>query len=120
MAVDIIYLRELRVDAVIGINEWERRIRQVVSIDLDMGADIHKAAVSDAIEDTLNYKAVAKRVVTFVEDSQFNLVETLAERIAELLLNEFDIPWVQVKLNKPGAVRGSQGVGVIIERKARS
>ncbi len=119
MAVDIIYLRELRVDAVIGINEWERRIHQVVSIDLEMGTDIRKAAVSDAIEDTLNYKAVAKRVVTFVEDSKFKLVETLAERIAELLLNEFDIPWVKVTLNKPGAVRGSQGVGVIIERTAR-
>ncbi len=116
---DIIYLRELRVNAVIGINEWERRIRQVVSIDLDMGADIRKAAVSDAIEDTLNYKAVAKRVVTFVEDSRFNLVETLAERIATLLLDEFDIPWVKVTLNKPGAVRGSQGVGVIIERTAQ-
>jgi dihydroneopterin aldolase len=114
---DIIYLRDLRVDAVIGINEWERRIRQRVNIDLEMAADIARAAASDSIGDTLNYKTVAKRVIGFVEDSQFNLVETLAERIAGLLIDEFRIPWVKVALNKPGAVRGSRGVGVVIERR---
>ena len=114
---DIIYLRDLRVDTVIGINEWERRIRQRINIDLEMAADIAKAAASDSIEDTLNYKTVAKRVVGFVEESRFNLVETLAERIAGLLMDEFQIPWVKVVLNKPGAVRGSRGVGVVIERR---
>lgn len=113
---DIIFLSDLRIEAIIGINEWEQRIRQTVKVDLEMGADIRKAAASDAIEDTLNYKAVAKRVIAFVEGSRFKLVETLAERIAEMLLDEFKIPWIKVVLNKPGAVRGSKGVGVVIER----
>lgn len=113
---DIIFLRDLRIDTVIGIYDWERRIRQTVSLDLEMGADIRKAAASDAIEDTLNYKAVAKRVISFVEESQFQLVETLAERVAELVLNEFQIPWLRLRLNKTGAVRGARDVGVIIER----
>jgi dihydroneopterin aldolase len=113
---DIIFLRDLHIDTVIGIYEWERRIRQTVSLDLEMAADIRKAAASDAIEDTLNYKAVAKRVISFVEESRFQLVETLAERVAELVLNEFDVPWLRVRLNKTGAVRGARDVGVIIER----
>lgn len=117
---DIIFLRELRVDAVVGIYEWEKRIRQKVSIDLEMGADIRKAAASDAIEDTLNYKAVAKRVITFVEESRYDLIETMAEHIAELLLREFDMPWVRVSLSKPGAVRGSKAVGIVIERGSRT
>ncbi len=113
---DIIYLRDLRIGATIGIYEWEKRIKQIVSIDLEMATDIKKAAASDSIEDTLNYKAVAKRVIAFVEESQFELVETLIERIAELLLKEFEIPWVRVTLSKPGAVSGSRDVGIIIER----
>jgi dihydroneopterin aldolase len=113
---DIIYLSDLRINAIIGINEWEQRIRQTVNIDLEMATDIRKAAASDAIQDTLNYRAVAKRVISFVEDSRFKLVETLAERIADLLLDEFEVPWVKVVLNKPGAIRGSKGVGVVIER----
>ena len=113
---DIIFLRDLRISTVIGIYDWERRIRQTVSLDLEMGADIRKAAASDAIEDTLNYKAVAKRVIAFVEESQFQLVETLAERVAELVLREFQIPWLRLRLNKTGAVRGARDVGVIIER----
>ena len=113
---DIIYLHGLRVNAVIGIWEWEKRIRQVLEIDLDMGTDIKKAAASDDVADTLNYKAVAKRIETFIEETQFELVETLAERIADILLDEFGVPWVRVKLNKPGAIRGSRAVGVLIER----
>lgn len=116
---DIIFIRDLRVDTIIGINDWERRIRQTLSIELEMGADIHQAAANDAIEDTLDYKAVAKRVTAFVEASQFYLVETLAQRIAELLINEFKLPWIRVSLSKPGAVRGSREVGVIIERGKR-
>ena len=116
---DIIYLHGLRVEAVIGIWEWEKRIRQIIEIDLDMGTDIRRAAESDDVKDTLNYKAVSKRVVSFIEETQFELVETLAERIAGIIIDEFDVPWVRVKLNKPGAIRGSKAVGVLIERGSR-
>lgn len=100
----------------IGVWEWERRIKQTVTIDLDMAADIRRAADSDQLEDTLNYKAVAKRLIQFVGDSEFQLVETLAEKIAELLRAEFSISWCRVRINKRGAVRGASDVGVIIER----
>jgi len=116
---DIIFLHNLKVDAVIGIWEWERKIRQTVEIDLDMAADIRKAAASDSIEDTLDYKAVAKRMIQFVGDSQFQLVETLTEKVAEIILNEFNVPWVRVRVNKQGAVRGARDVGVIIERGSK-
>ena len=116
---DIIFLREMKVDAVIGIWEWERKIRQTVSIDLDMATDIRKAAASDSVEDTLNYKSVAKRVQGFVADSGFQLVEKLAERIAAIVLDEFDVSWVRVRVSKPGAIRGARDVGIIIERGSR-
>lgn len=113
---DIIYLNDLRIDTIIGIYDWERRVKQTISLDLEMASDIRKAASSDDIEDTLNYKAVAKRLISFVESSEFQLVETLAERITEIVLNEFQVPWVRLRLNKQGAVRGARDVGVIIER----
>lgn len=116
---DIIFLKELRVETIIGIYDWERNTRQPVVLDLEMAADIRKAAASDEIEDTLNYKAVAKRLIEYVGDSQFQLVETLAERVAGIILQEFHVSWVRVTLNKEGAVRGASGVGVIIERGAR-
>lgn len=116
MHADSIFLRDLRIDAIIGIWEWERKIRQTVSIDLEMGADIARAAKTDAIEDTLDYKKVAKRVQQFVSDSGFQLVETLAEKVAEIVLTEFDVPWVRVRVNKPGAIRGARDVGVSIRR----
>lgn len=114
---DTIFLNDLRVETVIGIFDWERKVRQTISIDLEMAADIRRAAATDAIEDTLNYKAVAKRLIGFIEASDFGLVETLAERIAEIVVTEFDVPRVKVILHKPGAVRGSKDVGVIIERE---
>jgi dihydroneopterin aldolase len=117
---DIIFLNDLRVETVIGIYAWERRIKQTVSFDFEMGTDIRKAAASDTIEDTLNYKAVAKRVIEFVESSEFQLVETLAERVAQLILDEFAVPWLRLKLNKVGAVRYARDVGVIIERGTRT
>ena len=117
---DIIYLRDLKVDTVIGIFEWERRTRQTICIDLEMGADIQRAARSDAIEDTLDYKAVAKTLIEFVENSQFCLVETLAERISEIILNRFGVPWLRLSINKKGAIRGARDVGVIIERGNRT
>ncbi|HEY5682648.1 MAG TPA: dihydroneopterin aldolase [Sulfuricaulis sp.] len=113
---DIIYLHDLKIECIIGIWEWERRIKQTVIIDLDMAADIRQAAANDKIEDTLNYKAVSKRLIDFVGNSQFQLVETLAEKVAELLFAEFKIQWVRVRINKRGAVRGAGDVGVIIER----
>lgn len=116
---DTIFLHELKIDTVIGIWEWERKIRQTVIIDLEMSADIRKAAETDNVEDTLNYKLVAKRVQQFVTDSSFKLVETLAERIAGIIRDEFSVAWVRVSVNKPGAIRGSRNVGVRIERGKR-
>jgi len=115
-AMDIIYLHDLRIDTVIGVFDWERRIRQTVILDLEMAADIRRAAASDELADTLNYKAVAKRLIEFVGASEFQLVETLAERVAELVLNEFAVPWLRLRVNKQGAVRGARDVGIIIER----
>jgi dihydroneopterin aldolase len=118
-SMDIIFLRDLRIETIIGIYDWERRIKQTVSLDLEMGADIRKAAASDRIDDTLNYKAVAKRLIEFVGASEYQLVETLAERIAELVLGEFQVPWLRLTVNKTGAVRGARDVGIVIERGAR-
>jgi dihydroneopterin aldolase len=113
---DKIFLEGLKVEAIIGIWEWERKIRQTIVIDLEMSADIAKAAASDEVADTLNYKSVAKRIKSFVADSGFQLVETLAERIAGIIRDEFDVAWVKVRVHKPGAIRGSRDVGVEIER----
>ncbi len=113
---DRIFLDELKIETIIGIWEWERKIRQTVIIDLEMSADIAKAAATDDVADTLNYKLVAKRLQEFVGESSFQLVETLAERIAGLIRDEFDVAWVRVKVHKPGAIRGSKDVGVIVER----
>jgi len=113
---DIIYLRDLRIDTIIGIYDWERRMKQTIILDLDMGTDIRKAANSDNIEDTLNYKAVAKRLMSYVGESEFELVETLAEKITEIIMEEFKVPWLRLSLNKKGAVRGVRDVGVVIER----
>ncbi len=117
---DIIYLRDLRIDAVIGIYDWERQMKQPLVLDLEMATDISKAANSDNIEDTLNYKDVAKRVMDFVSESEFELVEKLAERITEIIREEFNVPWVKLTLNKKGAVRGVRDVGIIIERGERT
>jgi dihydroneopterin aldolase len=113
---DKIFLDELKVETIIGIWDWERKIRQTVVIDLEMSADIAKAAATDDVADTLNYKSVAKRLQQFVGESSFQLVETLAERIAAIVRDEFDVAWVKVTVHKPGAIRGSKDVGVIIER----
>ena len=106
-------------ETVIGVYDWERRIRQPVVIDLEMGTDISRAAASDDVADALDYKSVSKRVQQFVGESSFLLVETLTERIASLVLDEFPVPWVRVKLNKIGALRGAAGVGIVIERRRK-
>jgi 7,8-dihydroneopterin aldolase/epimerase/oxygenase len=113
---DRIFLRGLKVECIIGFIEWERRVKQTVLIDLEMPVDCCHASRTDEIADTLDYKRVAKRVITFVAESQFKLVETLAQHVAMLLVQEFDMQWVRVSINKPGAIRGSRDVGVTIER----
>jgi dihydroneopterin aldolase len=113
---DIVYLRDLRIDTVIGIYGWERRTRQTIIFDLEMSADVARAAASDDIADTLNYKSVAKRLIQFVSESDFQLVETLAEHCARIIREEYGVRWVRLTLNKKGAVRGATDVGVVIER----
>jgi dihydroneopterin aldolase len=114
---DIVYLTDLKIDTVIGIFDWERRIRQTVSLDLEMTTDVARAAATDSIEDALDYKAVAKAVIEFVRESEFQLVETLAERVAELVLSRFGIEAIRLRVNKRGAIRGARDVGVVIERR---
>ncbi|HET9679661.1 MAG TPA: dihydroneopterin aldolase [Gammaproteobacteria bacterium] len=116
---DIVFIKDLRIATTVGIFDWERQIKQTISLDLDMAADNKKAAASDHIDDTLDYKTVAKRLIEFVEGSEFQLVETLAERCADIVLQEFKVPWLKLKLDKPGAVRGAKSVGVVIERGTR-
>jgi len=113
---DKIFLRGLEVECIIGFIDWERRIKQRVQIDLEMPVDCARAAKSDDVADTLDYKRVAKRVITFVESSEFMLVETMAHRMAMMILEEFGIEWIRIWINKPGAIRGSRDVGVAIER----
>ncbi len=113
---DIVFIEDLTIETVIGIYDWERKIRQKVVFNIEMGTDIKAAAATDTIENTLDYKAVAKRIIAFVEDSEFQLVETLAERVAEIIQSEFGVPWLKLKLSKPGAVRGSKAVGILIQR----
>ena len=117
---DIVFLRDLKIETIIGIFDWEREIKQTVTLDLEMAADVAKAAKTDSIADTLDYKAVAKRLIDFVGNSEYKLVETLAERVADIVLNEFSVSWVRLRVNKPGAVRYAGDVGVIIERGERA
>jgi dihydroneopterin aldolase len=113
---DIVFIRELKVDTVVGIYDWERRIRQYVVLDLDMGMDLQPSAKSGRIEDTLDYKSVARRIAQHVGSKQFQLVESLAEEVADIVMREFKIAWVKITVHKPGAVIGSKSVGVVIER----
>jgi len=113
---DTIFIHALKTEAIIGIFDWERQVKQTVLLDIELSADIRKAALSDSIDDTLNYKRVAKRVLAFVETSTFHLVETLSEQVAMLILAEFQVARVRIALSKPGAVRSSKDVGIIIER----
>jgi dihydroneopterin aldolase len=116
--VDKIFVRELRVETIIGFWEWERRIKQVVSIDLEIGTDARIAAASDAIAGTLNYEQLAKRLVEFVGASSYQMVEGLAAAIGRIVVREFGAPWVKVSVAKPGAIPAAREVGVVIERTA--
>lgn len=116
---DIIFLRGLQNETVIGVYDWEREIRQTIVLDLELGTDIRQAAASDDIADTLDYKAVTERIREFVETSRFFLVETLAERVAAILIEEFGVPWLSLTLHKKGALGGTIDVGIRIERGTR-
>ncbi|HEX7057272.1 MAG TPA: dihydroneopterin aldolase [Bacilli bacterium] len=117
---DIIFLEGLEVECIIGIFDWEREQKQTVRIDLEMFTDIHPAAKSDRIEDALNYKTVAKAIIKMVEESQFYLLEKMAEEIANICLNRFQIAKIRLKVSKPGAIRGSKNVGILIERERQA
>jgi 7,8-dihydroneopterin aldolase/epimerase/oxygenase len=116
--VDKIFLRELRIETIIGFWEWERRIKQIVSIDLEIGTDARIAAASDGIAGTLNYEALAKRLTEFVGESKYQMVEALATAIGNIVIHEFGAPWVKVSVAKPGAIPSAREVGVVIERSA--
>lgn len=116
---DIVFINDLRIDTIIGIYDWERQVRQTVSLDLEMSTDIRKAAETDDIQYALNYKSVAMRLVEFIGGSEFQLVETMAEQVCEIVREEFGVAWVKLTLRKPGALRESRDVGLIIERGAR-
>ena len=113
---DRVFLRGLTAECIIGFIDWERRVRQTVVIDLELPVDCRRAAATDDVEDTVDYKKVAKRVLAFIEASEFKLVETMAHRLALLILEEFALEWVRLSINKPGAIRNSRDVGVTIER----
>ncbi|MGR9100841.1 MAG: dihydroneopterin aldolase [Gammaproteobacteria bacterium] len=113
---DIIFLSGLQVKTIIGIYDWERETRQTVILDIEVAYDITKAAQSDNIADTLDYKSLSKRVISFVEQSEFFLVEKLAEEVCKMILHEFETPWVRLTLNKKGAISGANDVGLIVER----
>ncbi len=106
----------LRAEAVIGVYDWERRVRQELVLDLEMAGDNRRAAASDHVEDALDYAAVSQAVLDYIEGSEFQLIETLAERLAELVLREFDVSWLRIEVAKPGAVKDADSVGVVIER----
>ncbi|EXJ14418.1 dihydroneopterin aldolase [Imhoffiella purpurea] len=116
---DIVFIQGLAIETTIGIHDWEKRIRRPIVLDLEMASDIARAAASDRIEDALDYDAVTRRLRQEVSENGAELVETLAERCAAILREEFGIPWVRLRLNKPGAVGEGVNVGVLIERGVR-
>lgn len=118
-SLDIVYLRDLRIETVIGLFQWERRILQTLSLDLEMAWDIRPAAASDSIADALDYRAVSERLKAHVASVEYLLIERLAESIWDILRDEFHVPWMRLRVSKPGAVKGCFDVGVLIERGTR-
>ena len=113
---DKVFIEALEIECVIGIYDWERKIRQPVVLDIEMAFDNRKPAASDDIADTLDYKAISKRLIQFVSESSFGLVEALAEHCCRIIIEEFGVAEVKLKLSKIGAVRGAKAVGVMLER----
>ena len=118
--VDIIYIRGLQCRCRVGVWDWEKKVDQTLVLDIDCATDIDKAASSDKLQDTLDYKKISDRVIEYAQDNTYDLIETLIERLAEVILGEFDVPWVRIKLDKGGAVKNVKHVGVIIERGTKS
>lgn len=114
---DVVFLQGLEVECLIGFIDWERQVHQKLVFDLELPVNCTRAAASDDVADTVDYKKVAKRVLAWVGDSQFHLIETLAHRLALLLIEEFDLDWIRITVNKPGAIRHSRNVGIRIERR---
>ncbi len=117
---DIVYIRDLHIETIIGIYDWEREVKQTVSLDLEMAHDIRKAAETDDIQYALNYKSIAKRLISFIEGSEFLLVERMAEEVANIVRKEFSVHWLKLGVSKPGGLRGSKDVGIMIERGAKA
>jgi dihydroneopterin aldolase len=113
---DVVFIKSLEIETLIGVHAWERRLPQTVVLDLELGTDVPRAARSDAVADALDYEAVAARVAAFVRAGEFQLIETLAERTAEMLMKEFGAPWVRLTVHKPGALKDAAEVGIRIER----
>ncbi|MEM9303187.1 MAG: dihydroneopterin aldolase [Pseudomonadota bacterium] len=113
---DIVFIRDLRIETVIGVYDWEKEIRQVLCLDLELSNDNRRAALADRIGDTVDYMSVSKRLMQFIGDNQFELIETVAERCTEIIREEFGVAWVKIRVSKPGAVPGCEAVGVIVER----
>ncbi|MFT5711589.1 MAG: dihydroneopterin aldolase [Halioglobus sp.] len=118
-SVDFVFIRQLQVNTIIGVYDWEREVRQTVMLDLEMATDNKRAAASDDIADALNYAAVSSRLLEFIGNSQFQLIETMAEQVATLVLHEFKVPWLRLRLCKPGAIAQAEDVGILIERGER-
>jgi len=116
---DIVYVRGLEVKTVIGVYDWEREIKQPVSVDLDMACDISRAAETDDHADVLDYKQVCVRITELIETTDLKLLEAMAEAIARVVREEFKVPWVRVRIGKPAAITGAKDVGVIIERGSK-
>ncbi|MEQ8233598.1 MAG: dihydroneopterin aldolase [Gammaproteobacteria bacterium] len=116
---DIVFLNELRVDALIGVWEWERRIRQRLVLDVELGTDIRGAGESDDLTRTVDYKAVTDRIVEFTRASSYLLIEALGENLARTVLEEFDVRWIRLRIRKPGVLREVREVGIVIERGER-
>lgn len=113
---DIVFIQGLKIDTVIGIYNWEREVRQDVTLDIEMSTNVKVASETDHINQALNYKAVSKRLIEFVQTSEFQLVETLAEKITQIIIKEFGVEKVKLTLNKGEAITGARGVGIIIKR----
>ena len=113
---DIIYLHGLKCDCTVGVWKWEKAIKQTLVLDIELAADASKAASNDDLKDALDYQAITERIQRFASDNAFELIETLAEKLAAVILEEFDTPWVKIKLDKGQAVKGVKNVGIVIER----
>jgi dihydroneopterin aldolase len=116
---NIVYIKGLRVQTVIGVYEWERDIRQTLVFDIEMASDTARAAVNDDISLALDYAAVSQQVIALVESSEYQLIETLADAVAAMIRRDFAVPWLRLHLSKPGAVAEADDVGVIIEAGER-